>query len=575
MGAVFRARSPEGSFVAIKVLSSTNPAARARFERERRLLASFGAADGFVPYLDGGEAPQGPFLVMPFLEGGTLRSRLAKGPLGVEETVAVGRALAAALGRAHARGVVHRDLKPENVLFGADGQPLVADLGLAKHFDRSASGGQSVSLSVSGVSFGTAGYMSPEQIQDAKSVGPPADVFALGAILYECLSGRPAFEGESYVEVASKASEARFPPLSTVASDAPSWLVSVVGRALERSPGARFPDGLALGRALARDSKEEAPPRRWLAPALVLAGIAAIGGGVAVLRGGPAHGGPAPGQAVREDASPKTPATPTKDPGAEELAAESERRSKRRDFAGAVEEATRAIARDARCERAWVARAQARVNKADFDRAIEDASRAIEIDPRDARAWLYRGQARYRRGAPDFAGALEDLTRAIELDPGIAAAWNYRGIVLATQGSLDAAIADQTRAIALDDRLAHAWQGRGAARALKGDVEGALADLTAAIERDADLGDAWFVRAGLRQNAGDDRGAIEDFTRAIELATGNLPLAFLNRGFARLNTGDRDGAAADYRRYLELAPDDEQAPQIRDWLANNPDAGRR
>src|SRR5205807_1951035 len=118
-------------------------------------------------------------------------------PLGIDETIALGRALASTLARAHERGVVHRDLKPENVLFArrapiADiGRPLVADLGLAKQFlkDGAPDAAASASLSRSGDMRGTAGYASREQLGDAKSVGPPADVFSLGAILYECLAG--------------------------------------------------------------------------------------------------------------------------------------------------------------------------------------------------------------------------------------------------------------------------------------------------------------------------------------------------------------------------------------------------
>src|SRR5262249_41050417 len=160
------------------------------------LLAAFGEEDGFVPLLDEGTSEEGPFLVMPFLAGGTLRDKLREGPLKVGAALDLGVALAAALGRAHARGVVHRDLKPENVLYArdADGRerPLVADLGLAKHFDRDVHGATaSVSLSTHGSFRGTAGYMAPEQMADAKSVGPEADVFALGAILYECLAGVP------------------------------------------------------------------------------------------------------------------------------------------------------------------------------------------------------------------------------------------------------------------------------------------------------------------------------------------------------------------------------------------------
>src|SRR5581483_1217680 len=118
-GVVLRARGPRGEDVAIKVLRSLATDAALRFQREARLHAELGLAEGFVPLVDAGEHPH-PYIVMPFLQGGTLRDRLLRGPLSVPATVALGRALARALARAHERGVVHRDLKPENVLFTGD-----------------------------------------------------------------------------------------------------------------------------------------------------------------------------------------------------------------------------------------------------------------------------------------------------------------------------------------------------------------------------------------------------------------------------------------------------------------------
>src|SRR2546421_2691121 len=132
-GLVFRARSLEGRVVAIKLLQRRDPAALGRFERERRLQASFGEGEGFVPLLDLGDAPQGPYIVMPYLSAGSLRDRLPRGPLAVAEAVALVRRPAGAGGRAPARGIVHRDLKPENVPVSGEA-PLRADLGLAQQF---------------------------------------------------------------------------------------------------------------------------------------------------------------------------------------------------------------------------------------------------------------------------------------------------------------------------------------------------------------------------------------------------------------------------------------------------------
>ncbi|HZU95249.1 MAG TPA: bifunctional serine/threonine-protein kinase/formylglycine-generating enzyme family protein [Planctomycetota bacterium] len=273
VGVVHRARAPDGRVVAIKIFRG---AALARIERERRLLASLDE-DGFVPLLDTGTAAGREFLVMPFLEGGTLRSRIEKGPLGVNETVALGRALARALGAAHAKGIVHRDVKPENVLFDGEGRPLIADLGLAKHFDSATPGAsQSVALSKTGEFRGTAGYMPPEQMLDAKSTGPEGDVFALGAVLYECLAGEPAFFGQTVIEVVQKVEEGSFTPLAKRRKDVPAWLAGTIERCLVRAKEERFADGAALAAALEAKSDGRTRRRWWLAaPALVV--VAAVG----------------------------------------------------------------------------------------------------------------------------------------------------------------------------------------------------------------------------------------------------------------------------------------------------------
>jgi serine/threonine protein kinase len=202
---VYKARSPQGKLVAIKVLAKTGKdgEARRRFEREQRLLAALGEPEGFVPILDSGVASEGPFFVMPFLAKGTLRARLDKGALGVEEAYQLGRQLAVAIGWAHQRDIVHRDLKPENILFTDDGRPLISDLGIAKHFidmaaeDLPPDTAKTSGFTKMGEFLGTPTYMAPEQMTCAKTVGPQADIYSLGAILYECLAGRPPFEAKT------------------------------------------------------------------------------------------------------------------------------------------------------------------------------------------------------------------------------------------------------------------------------------------------------------------------------------------------------------------------------------------
>jgi WD40 repeat protein len=308
MGTVVRARAADGRDVALKLMSQRlTPESTARFSRERRLLAALGEAEGFVALLDSGESARGPFFVMPYLAGGTLRERLARGPLGIEDGKALGVALARAMALAHEMGIVHRDLKPENVLFDAGGKPFIADLGLAKHFDAQAPGAsQSVALSRQGDLRGTAGYMAPEQMRDAASVGPPADVFALGAILYECLAGRPAFAGETVLDLISKVEHGTHEPLVSLRSDVPRSLARVIERSLSGDPGARPRDAGELARTLEEGEARRLPVARFVVAAgLAVAATAALvlwkaapepgaTDGTAPVRTGTAPGRPSP-----------------------------------------------------------------------------------------------------------------------------------------------------------------------------------------------------------------------------------------------------------------------------------------
>jgi tetratricopeptide (TPR) repeat protein/tRNA A-37 threonylcarbamoyl transferase component Bud32 len=533
MGTVVRARSPEGRVVAIKVLLRQDADARARFERERRLLAAFGEADGFVPLLDLGETPDGPYLVMPLLEGGTLRARLADGPLPLDEAVALVQALARALGRAHERGVIHRDLKPENVLFDGGGKPLLADLGLAKHFRHDSPGAsRSVSLSLHDAMLGTAGYMAPEQMWDAKTVSPAADVFSLGAILYECLTGEPAFKAESTVALLAVVELADHVPLATARTGTPPWLAAAVEKALAREPGARFADGGALARALAR----EGASRAGRSLVLAFAGLAALLAlGVAI-----------PVVAARSRAAAVDEANRAR---AEAERAATERQG--RAHLARREEAERAEARAAK-ERhekaiALAARADALLAKNDLAGALAALDEAVALDPGDATIVADRGNVRVRIGD---AGGRADLDRAIELDPRLSQAWGTRGVVRLEGHDVDGAIADLTKSIELDPRSG-AWCRRGEARRKKGDAKGALADFDRAIELEPAHGRAWAFRAEVKLHSGDLPGALADSARAVEVAPG-FAFAHGIRGVALRDDKDPGGGLRELTKAIEL-----------------------
>jgi tetratricopeptide (TPR) repeat protein len=564
MGVVFRARSPTGRDVAVKLVRTGGSSAqRARFDRERRLLASLGEAEGFVPLLDAGDAREGPYFVMPFLGGGTLRDRLARGPLDLDDAIDVITQLARAIGLAHARGIVHRDLKPENVLFGRDGRPLVADLGLAKHYLGSAPGASaSVSLSQAGQTRGTVAYMAPEQLSNAKDATPEADVFALGAILHEVLTGQPLFSGASVVELIQNRVLARVVPVRRLRPETPRWLAAVLARAITLAPEGRFPDGAALAEAL--DARVE-PPVAWAVPVALASVLATtvVGIGVAVLAARPGPRAPSPAPKAVAPVKTVTHAAPGLSPS-DEWVKKGVERGLAHDHRGALEALDKAVALDPKNPKAFFNRAVARLETGDPEGARADADRAVELAPEKVDVWTSRSGLREALDDPE--GALADAAKAIEVDPSLAEGWMRRAALRVAKGDRDGAIGDATRAIELAPEGALGWCIRGTARYGGGDYAAAISDLGRAVELDPTLTRAWSNRASARVVQGDLDGGLADYGRAIEL-DGEDCFSRSNRGFLRKRLGDREGAIADLEHALTLRPNPGVARDCRAALA--------
>ena len=233
--------------VAIKVLNPELAAGlgHARFLREIEIAAGL-SHPHILPLYDSGESDSFLYYVMPFVEGESLRSRIQREKqLSILDTVAIGRAVAGALSYAHARGIVHRDIKPENILFAA-GQAVVADFGIARAVG--VAGGEQ--LSRTGVAIGTPAYMSPEQAVGDRDLDTRSDIYALGCVLYEMLSGQPPFTGLTAQAVLARHAVDRVPSLRTVRQAIPEALEAVVLRALEKTPADRFRTADELAEAL-------------------------------------------------------------------------------------------------------------------------------------------------------------------------------------------------------------------------------------------------------------------------------------------------------------------------------------
>jgi eukaryotic-like serine/threonine-protein kinase len=227
-------------------------AERFRFEREAHAAAGL-SHPNIVCIYDYGTAEGRSYLVLEHLPGGTLASRLeSKGALDHFETRAVAHDIAAALADAHAAGIVHRDLKPSNVIFDEHGHAKLTDFGIARS-------SRETTMTEAGACLGTAGYMAPEQALGETSVGPAADVYSFGVILFQMLAGRLPFEADSPLELALKHRMSPPPAAQTLRPDAPPDLTMLAAHALKKDPAARPQDGTSLLDALDGASQGETP----------------------------------------------------------------------------------------------------------------------------------------------------------------------------------------------------------------------------------------------------------------------------------------------------------------------------
>ncbi|MGQ0733309.1 MAG: protein kinase domain-containing protein [Acidobacteriota bacterium] len=258
MGEVYRAIDTRLSrTVAVKVLPphwAENAEMKQRFEREARAVASL--SDPRICALhDIGQQDGSDFLVMEYLEGETLAARIARGPLGLDETLTIAIAIAGALDQAHRRGVVHRDLKPSNVMLTASGAKLL-DFGLAKVTQGPAPASRE--LSTPGTVLGTLQYMAPEQLEGADA-DARTDLFALGVMVHEMMTGKKVFDAKSRVLLMSAIATHNPPPLSLTDPSTPRELEHVVQTCLAKDPANRWQtarDVLAELQAIAEEGTE-------------------------------------------------------------------------------------------------------------------------------------------------------------------------------------------------------------------------------------------------------------------------------------------------------------------------------
>lgn len=517
MGVVFKARDKRlDRLVAIKIMRIGLEGAETwnRFRRE-----AFAAArlqhPNIIQLFDVGEDGRAPYLIMEFVPGATLGHRLRQGPLSFDDAIAMMESMARAIDHAHGRGIVHRDLKPTNVLIGPGDSLKIADFGLAKLLDRPT--GESGTRR--GALIGTPHYMSPEQAKgESATAGPAADVYALGAIFYEMLTGTTVFHGASPSDIVRQVREAEPIPPSQRRHGLPIELDAVCLRCLRKDPkdrfssAAEFADELSQWREhrtvrtrLARPSRKGEPsqPRRPIAIPALSAALAAslvlcaiLGSTALRRRGGEAEGGanPPPDQPAAaggesedagalRDALRKVLDAPASGRPRAAVALEAAERIAEPEGSGASR--ARDLARIARAQREL---GRAGESRETLRRAADAARKAATADPAEA---------------PGLAPILLELARS-EREAGIpeSARAAYEAAIAWLRGAGDAPPAPPARALmeladAIDEQEGQAnlalARNLEAVELLQSATRGGIAD------RDAlsTLAGAWMQRARL------------------------------------------------------------------------------
>src|SRR5512133_373644 len=247
MATVYRAYDPRFEReVTVKVLPSellhADPQFRLRFEREAKIIAQLGHT-AIVPVYDVGESDGQPYFVMRYMSGGSLSDRIKAGIMDVEETIRILTAIAPGLDEAHSKGIVHRDIKPSNILFDSRNNPYISDFGIAK-----LSQAQAGNVTGSAI-IGTPAYMAPEQAQGDQIDGR-ADIYSLGIILFEMLTGKQPYEADTPMGVAIKHITDPVPRILSANPNLPGGMDAIIQKAMAKNKSDRYPTAVDMTNAL-------------------------------------------------------------------------------------------------------------------------------------------------------------------------------------------------------------------------------------------------------------------------------------------------------------------------------------
>ncbi len=617
MAEVYKAYQPGlDRFVAVKVLHphlAEAPDFLGRFRREAQAVARL-RHPHIVQVYDFDVEGEQHYMVMEYVQGVTLKARLddlfVRGErMPVDEALGLFRALLDAVGYAHAQGMIHRDLKPANVMLEIENaessrqkadvtpppyrlplsayRPVLTDFGIAKILGGS-------TFTASGVTVGTPTYMSPEQGSgepgDARS-----DLYALGVMLYECLTGQVPFQGDTSAAVLLKHISAPIPPLRDTLPELPASLERVVQKALAKSPDERYQSAGEMREALA-----------GLVPASQA--MTRIGAAVANAADNSPPPAGAPSGATTTPSSPRAPelaalSTDTRSTSrtrtfgaaalaivaillaglfalprllgpspAEKALADGEAQLAAGNAQLAADAFTSALQSDPKDVRALLGRAQAYEQLQQITDALADVEQVVTLAPNAAAGYMERGRLNAQYGLyDDPAAVLADLDRAVQLAPASARAHFLRGWAILNFPLVDgapdplAALDDLQKSVSLDTKNAEAQFTLARALLAANRPADALTPANRAIELDSQSTTYRELRAHLQFALGDFHAASDDLTAAIGFESDSTAQATLyaERGYLRNRLNAPAEAQADLQKALTLDPNSKIAARLR------------
>jgi tetratricopeptide (TPR) repeat protein len=506
MGVVYKARHLAlNRVVALKMVLAgghAGPQELARFRTEAEAVARL-QHPHIVQIYEVGEQNGLPYFSLEFCPGGSLAGQLGGKPLPPARAAALVETLARAMHAAHQAGVVHRDLKPANVLLAADGTPKVTDFGLAKKLDESAG------PTVSGAIMGTPSYMAPEQAGGRRQqIGPATDVYALGAILYELLTGRSPFRAETATETLLQVLQCEPEPPRRVRPGAPRDLETIALKCLRKEPRSRYASAGELADDLRRFQQGEPIQarlpslcerlwhrrRRLLAAVAVLLVLALLGLLAHVLLGW---------QQERRDRE----FNEVYARGVQQFDS-----GQARQAIASFDEAFR-LRPDAL---ALAQRGRAHVDVREYDRALADSDEALRLDPENALAYRVRGSALLALRRHEEAVA--SLTKAIDLDPQAVIPRRNRATAYLRMRRWPDAAKDIDAWLSLAPRDPALYEMRSILHAAQGHWAEAARDYALTGSQEASAGGALFTEAAAHLADGDRARYRDVCGRLLKLA---------------------------------------------------------